>query len=76
MWWIGWQLGVERQQDMLREAEQWRQLGALLEPTEHRNYLHALRMGAGRILIVLGRLLAPDSSVPVSDVPVQLKTNL
>ena len=76
MWFIGWQYGVERQQDMLREAEKHRMLRAYRQPRARRNYLRAVRSGVGRILIVLGRLLAPGSSEPVPDVAVRLKTSL
>jgi hypothetical protein len=76
MLFLGWQYGVERQKEMLREAEKHRQLNALRQPGEPRNHLLALRVGVGRILIVLGRLVAPGSSEPVPDVAVRLKTSL
>ena len=76
MWFIGWQYGVERQREMLREAEKQRMLRAFRQPRARRNYVRAVRNGVGRVLIVLGRLLAPGSSEPVPDVGVRLKTSL
>lgn len=59
-----WNLGAERQQELLREAEKWRQVQRLPKAQRTNRIMRIVGLRVGKSLIAVGRFLAQADPEP------------
>ncbi len=66
-----WNVGAERQQELLREAEKWREVQRLPRAQRTSHIARIVGLRVGKSLIAVGRFLAQNEPEP--EVEVRLK---